>query len=70
MEKYSPESKLNSKISEIGTCEACGLDNAHLVFRCPKCDCKFCLESCEEMMDKDGLCIRCQPSIVPYTPKP
>lgn len=57
------------KISEIGTCQACGRKNSHLVFQCLKCGRKICLEECEEMMGKDGLCIHCMPKIVPYEDK-
>lgn len=47
-------------ISERGTCESCGLENAHLVAKCRSCGRKLCLEQCVEMMLTDGLCYWCE----------
>lgn len=58
-----PEVIANSKdrISERGTCEACGIKNAHLIAKCKKCGRKLCTESCFEDLEFDeGLCLYCR----------
>lgn len=51
--------------SERGTCEVCGLENAHLVLKCPRCGSKFCVENCREMADEKGLCSLCRSELHP-----
>jgi hypothetical protein len=55
-------------LSERGTCEACGLENAHLVAKCKKCGKKVCLENCIEDL-LDGLCIWCEREKNPPPPE-
>jgi uncharacterized membrane protein YvbJ len=54
-------------MSEIGTCDSCGRENSHLVFKCKKCGRKLCLEECQELAELEkGLCLWCTKSIVEY----
>lgn len=55
------------RVSERGTCQACGLENAHLIAKCQKCERKVCAEMCFEDLESDGgLCLWCRPPVVPY----
>lgn len=57
----------NDRISERGTCQACGLENAHLIAKCKKCGRKLCAEQCFDDLDiDDGLCLLCRPLRMPY----
>ena len=56
------------RISERGTCEVCGLENAHLVAKCRECGSKLCLENCVEDL-LDGLCMRCEQEKNPLLPE-
>jgi hypothetical protein len=48
-------------VSERETCEACGLENAHLIAKCKDCGRKLCAEYCYEDMEFDkGLCLYCR----------
>lgn len=56
----------SDRITERGTCQVCGLENAHLIAKCKSCGRKVCAEECLEMLDADGLCCLCQKPIVPF----
>jgi hypothetical protein len=62
-----PRLSVTSKdhISERGTCQACGLENAHLIAKCKNCGRKLCAENCYEDLEMDnGLCLWCRSPIV------
>ena len=53
------------RISERGICQACGLENAHLIAKCQNCGKKLCAEMCFEDLELNGcLCLCCRTPIV------